>query len=534
MFSKALFLMVLLVGSLGAADHDRKGPVLLPSPGDAQVIFPSSLSDGDLPELVIELPPLKADELAQWDAAKEKEPRIAGFYRPVPEVVLEFTDLQWLALPTGEWATAVKFVSPGADMLRVAFSFEVAPRDTRLVVQGSETTDRVTGDSWYAHELEEGSLAWAAALGDSLRMVLSLPGDQMPQAGRLIVSKVSHVLFSPPSSDISTQADGISQMSWCHVNPKCSRVEGVSWAELATFKLFVSGPQGDGMCTGALVNNKDQEYFAFTNNHCVSTQTQASGITTLWQYEAASCFPGVMQGVTMSGGARLLRTSEALDVTLLDLGRPPPGRPALLGWDPEPPRIGEVLMMVAHSGGGPKTLVMTQDFQVSPNPSNTAPVASSLVLSGYAEGGSSGAAKVDEWGYVRAVHWGGSQVPCVGSNQVLFSTPASEIERVFGNLLWPVSDTPWGGGGSTGGDGGSTGGGGVSTGGGGGSMSPFALVLILLGILARSTRLASLEVGTLRQGVGLWINGGRRGRANASIRLALGEPARSVPEINHR
>ncbi|MDR2032183.1 MAG: serine protease [Azoarcus sp.] len=99
------------------------------------------------------------------------------------------------------------------------------------------------------------------------------------------------------------------------------------------------------LCTGTLLNDNDATtaipYF-LTADHCISTQTAASTLTTYWFHRSSSC-NGTgydAQRRQLAGGATLLYRTSSTDTSFLRLNSTPPTGVAYAGWQASTPTMG--------------------------------------------------------------------------------------------------------------------------------------------------------------------------------------------------
>ena len=142
------------------------------------------------------------------------------------------------------------------------------------------------------------------------------------------------------------------------------------------------------LCSGSLladtVSTMQIPYF-YSAHHCISNQTVASTLETVWKFEATSCNSGV-SGTTASltGGATYLYSNEDTDALLLRLNQPPPTGTTFSGWDSSPLSIPANVTAIHHPMGDLKKVSLGQQTASSPYDIEVA------WTSGTTEGGSSG------------------------------------------------------------------------------------------------------------------------------------------------
>lgn len=170
--------------------------------------------------------------------------------------------------------------------------------------------------------------------GDELIIELQLPVE-MDHYGELELESISHAFLS--TSQLSGAADcpagefGCSQV--CELDVNC--VEGDDWWRVkpSVVRIYTKTLY----CSGVLVNNTayDGTPYIITAEHCVNTQTTASGSVFQFNYQSADCF-GDDGPLDMSlAGAQLMAVGDSIDFSLLKLNQSPPASYGVqyAGWD---------------------------------------------------------------------------------------------------------------------------------------------------------------------------------------------------------
>ena len=112
----------------------------------------------------------------------------------------------------------------------------------------------------------------------------------------------------------------------CNIDVSC-RPEYSSESRSVARLLFVENGT-TFLCTGTLLNDAQSSstpYF-LTANHCISTQTAASSVTTDWFYRSAACSSSQVNAGAqrLHGGATLLYAQAATDTAFMRLNAAPP------------------------------------------------------------------------------------------------------------------------------------------------------------------------------------------------------------------
>lgn len=111
-----------------------------------------------------------------------------------------------------------------------------------------------------------------------------------------------------------------------------------------------------GACTGSLISS--QGHF-ITNNHCISSQSQADRLEVRFDYQRTSCGGSTTARYRSVVGARMLKTSSRLDYTLLLLDENPSDEFGFLTLDPGSPAAGTGIYIPQHPGGRLKQVAAT-------------------------------------------------------------------------------------------------------------------------------------------------------------------------------
>ncbi len=124
---------------------------------------------------------------------------------------------------------------------------------------------------------------------------------------------------------------------------------------------FQSGG-GSYVCTATLINSNALQNFLLTANHCISTQAEATSISTLWFYESTTCGGGTAAAspnrVDVSGGAQLVFTNQFVDQTLLRLNLSPPPGAIFSGWNAASLLAGSSIVSISHPAGDVKKFAL--------------------------------------------------------------------------------------------------------------------------------------------------------------------------------
>ncbi|MDR2032676.1 MAG: InlB B-repeat-containing protein [Azoarcus sp.] len=331
-----------------------------PEPGEQQARFAPQDRAAVLRVRRIELTPLPLDsatvknQLATLETARSAGnvavPRQIGFAREVPALknaAATSAQLAWQVQADGGQAAAISLASPGALGVRLGVRIFGLPEDAVFRIhapgeaeafeaRGAEILDLLEANAASGDRDEDASTWWTPVI-DSEEAVLEiiLPPGASPGAVEIALPTLSHLFASArtgwEAKGVQTKAAALS----CHQDVNCQ----ADWdlvSRATALLTYVSGGQSY-ICTGTLLNDTDKSTFIpyfLTGNHCISSQTQASTLSTYWFHRSPACNG---QGYDsrrnqLSGGATLLYQAASTDTAFLRLNGTPPGGAVFAGW----------------------------------------------------------------------------------------------------------------------------------------------------------------------------------------------------------
>ncbi len=317
---------------------------------------------------VIDVGPLKASDGLKSTVSKrgDFEKRTAlqiGFPREIPVALrtLPLTALPWQKQPDGSQALTVEVLASDAAGIRVGYRFEGPAAGAQLRFAGSANPEIFKVDAAKNSELH-----WSPTMeGDRGTIEMRvLPGFE-PGAFKLTFEQLSHLktagagLSTAKARDPALCRDSpldIGCSESCNIDVACvsNPSQGLLSIARATAKIIYTNGGSTFLCTGTLLNSNPQTnrpYF-FTAAHCIDNQASASSLESYWFLDAVACgskAPPPFQRVT--GGAALLVSDIAMDVTLLQLNDEPPTGAVLAGWDATVIPTNAVVVGIHHPSG---------------------------------------------------------------------------------------------------------------------------------------------------------------------------------------
>jgi len=254
--------------------------------------------------------------------------------------------LRWSATSGGGQVAALSFTSPGAVELRLGLLVRQLPTDAvlRIYAQKADTAYEVSGREVLAtiqRNLDAGDSGdaartwWAPAVtGEEATVEILLPPGAKTSAVELSVPRLSHLYASATDSDVNLAKIG--QSGSCEVDVTCTSGNDDQSNATARLTFVDSSDGGSYLCTGTLVADSAASGIPYllTANHCISTQSSASTLTTSWFYRAASCRSNSVSASnrTLTGGAVLLYATADTDTSFLRLNAQPPAGVVYAGW----------------------------------------------------------------------------------------------------------------------------------------------------------------------------------------------------------
>ncbi|MBQ9578725.1 MAG: hypothetical protein IJR28_04245, partial [Ottowia sp.] len=276
--------------------------------------------------------------------------------------------LQWLPLPGGGQAAALRFASSGAAGVRLAVDVQSLPAGAVLRLYGDdgEVQEVPAAEATRLRAINEK----AGLTGEAARTVWSLPFDgeratlevELPAGAdtgalALAVPKLSHQMLTLQQAITK----GIGDSGSCNLNASCV-LDDINAESRAVAKMVFQRDGKGYACTGTLLNGASSNgtpYF-ITANHCIDSQADASTLVTYWFYRAASCGDSTSADsgmTTLDGGATLPQlngiyaTSSDYDITLLKLNNTPPAGAVYAGSYFGNLGMGDGVLGVHHPSG---------------------------------------------------------------------------------------------------------------------------------------------------------------------------------------
>ena len=278
------------------------------------------------------------------DPAKGR-PLAIGFPRtpPADSGRVRLASLAWQALPTGERATRIVVVSPGAVALRLAVAAPEGSPDLVLRFASAALTGIVHGPypaNVVAAAATRHGAFWSPVIDGEAAIVEVVVAANAELGDRALrIDRVSHLVDVPsaPASGATKRIQDIGRAGACNVDVACELPDPVlESAARAVGKLVFSNAAGSTfLCTGTLINDAIGSYIPYLHAaaHCIEDAFAASTINVYWQFRAQACRSlAVPPFALQTGGATLLARDADFDWVLLRLNAPPPPGVVFAGW----------------------------------------------------------------------------------------------------------------------------------------------------------------------------------------------------------
>ncbi|HSX61275.1 MAG TPA: trypsin-like peptidase domain-containing protein [Tahibacter sp.] len=291
---------------------------------------------------LLQLPPLAAERVAavkrRNEANGQRRVQI-GVSRDIASEAVDDLPKATLHYVDGGAVLRLDVAAQGAAALRSGLRANW-PDGVELRVAGSDGTIYAVDAAAARRQSGADGVFWTAVTdGERQQLELFVPAGIDPAGVALRVETVSHLIVSPLSA---THSKALGDSGSCNIDVVCRTGSGSLGAPLVNIKnavarmVYQSGG-GSYTCTGTLLNDIDsstQIPWFFTAHHCIGNQTEASSLTTFWNYETPSCGVDNSGPNTQSpGGGQLVYSEGSTDGALLRLNSTPPNGAVLAGWN---------------------------------------------------------------------------------------------------------------------------------------------------------------------------------------------------------
>ncbi|MEO8385931.1 MAG: hypothetical protein ABI583_11860, partial [Betaproteobacteria bacterium] len=265
----------------------------------------------------------------------------------------EATIVKWQTLPAGGFVTHLRIASTGATGIRAKLLLpaELTQGELRVVAKIGDEAQRVPLSVALNGEI------WTPAT-DGSSQIVEVFTTQAVDGLRIKVQEIGHFEELPFADKGPAEPALSTAAGTCTVDVACTIADdplngnAISERRKSVARMSFSSGGSLFSCTGTLLNSPVQQNFLITANHCISTQDEATSLTTRWFYEASTCGGSVRSDVVnLSGGARLVFTNQFVDSTLLVLNSPPPAGTIFAGWNASALSVNAPIVSISHPKG---------------------------------------------------------------------------------------------------------------------------------------------------------------------------------------
>lgn len=409
---KILFLTLLSIFAAAYADAQIlprvSGQPALSKPKSAAEMTLRSTGHADRETALVRFNPVattKITELRTRNATSDSKMMQIGVHRDarVEAITLRDPVLVWKPANGGGLVAQIAITSPGALGLRVGMNVHAIPPGAEMRFSGTNNGQGATAVS-IADEIKrlihEQPVYWTPVTeGEQQLIEIYLPPGVAVSAFRFSIDSVSHLIVSP-TGHLNDAKLGEAQS--CDRDVACfAQTPGLATVAESVARMVFTGQCGPGgstatcLCTGTLLSDFDastQVPYFFTANHCISTQSEASTLTTFWGYESSSCGSGDLKSsaIQVAGGAAMLFNDPSNDAVLLRLNNPAPAGAYFSGWDPNALNTNDAVTVIHHPGGDVKKVSLGQVLGSTLMSNLGGTFTTVAYTSGATQGGSSG------------------------------------------------------------------------------------------------------------------------------------------------
>ncbi len=319
---------------------------------------PFSIDLGTLPEVLQKSEPQSAAGLSSM-------PTKIGSAREVPpaaDSAVVSQRLQWSFTGRGDSVAAIRIRSAGAMGLRLGVRVGSLPMGSRLrfyssassteaqQIPAQEILATIQRNLDAGDPVDEARTWWSPDLGgEEATMEIELPPGADRAGVEISVPRVSHIFTALGKEVLQVRASSGS----CNLDEPCDPTLDNESRSVARM-IFVDRGLSY-LCTGTLVNDKKSDgipYF-LSANHCISSQSVASSLSTDWFYRSTNCNSGFVSPETrrLTGGATLLFASATTDTSFMRLNNAPPVGAVYSGWNADPVSMSSDVLGI-HSPNG--------------------------------------------------------------------------------------------------------------------------------------------------------------------------------------
>jgi hypothetical protein len=342
----------------------------------------------------------------------------------------------WYELPNGDRIWRINFISPGALTMNLVFDRYKVPVGGKVYVYNDDRSE-ILSVFTHLHNNPEEILGTWMVQGENLWVEYFEPKKARGQ-GKLTIGNVVHGYRSLRYPDgIVDSPEGLNDSGACNVDVNCdinsfnTTAHDIKEDVKSSVAMIVVG--GSGNCTGALVNNTNNDgtpYF-LTANHCLGGSVAGWAFRFNWASDAsvADCAtnaPSVNNGFIQTASGGILRAANAksdmalIEITDTSFFTNNAANLVWAGWNRSTTAVPSLNVGVHHPSGDIQKVCVdlqgatrvTTGFGPEPNAEMWRIADWDL---GVTESGSSGSPLFDQDGLIIGKLSGGSAA-CIGTN----------------------------------------------------------------------------------------------------------------------
>ncbi len=301
---------------------------------------------------------------------KPGAPRKTGFSRSITQLAdatKTAANLNWRTSTNGGAIAAISVTSPGALGIRLGVVVvKLPPQATlRFYAQSSGNSINIPAQKILS-AIKQNQAAgdssaramtyWSPHIdGPELTLEIELPPGVGPDQVQIALPSLVHFFTATPyAAPAQTGPTGLGTSALCEVDASCYPAWNAENNATAILS-FVNDSGESYLCTGELINANPQTFvpYLLSANHCISDQTTATSLETIWFYQSTSCNSGAVNPnyVVVGEGARLLYQSAPTDTSFMWMGLMPPGGVSFVGWSASLPALQVPAIGIHHPKG---------------------------------------------------------------------------------------------------------------------------------------------------------------------------------------
>ena len=299
--------------------YRSSAPIRPEKPLGARAPLATRLGLDFIPAPIFSLPPVDHVELMiEGDQLRnEGKPLRYGIIRPLD---ITMNDGQWIDVPGGRiWQIEIR--SEEAENIIVQVENISLPVGAELRTYNPGSPETVHGPFTDDGPNDDGQIQSLIQPVDSVIVEYFEPNDVFQADLPFQITELIHGYLSLLKNGAANGAGS------CHNHATCYS----DWADVGDATALTA--TGGYVCSGQLIatTSQDDAPYFITANHCISTQSQASGTQFVFRYERNNCNGGYSNGTTTSNST-LTATHSSSDHTLLRVNGSLPSGVSFVGW----------------------------------------------------------------------------------------------------------------------------------------------------------------------------------------------------------